>query len=864
MALPTCPSCGQSVLDDDAVDCPFCGAAMDGSRGARNTPQPQKNPAAHRPGARRQPDPPAVKPSAGGGGAAGGGGSSVSKPSGGTGGKPGGRMVVDEDDPFGIGAGGASQAVAASLKPEKGRLQKVVCPMCEQVGFIPKAALGKSVKCANPKCMVPVFTAEDPTEQKSERRPTRLADEAEAIRRAAEASAPRKRNPLLIYGVAGVVLLGLTAVVLPLLTKKPDDSGLQAPKDLSAFEQLAAEEEAAARAKAEAEAAAAARSAEPGPAVAVEEQLKRMIVLARQELRDKPMARRMTGDLWLRLGNAKEAATELNQLLVVDRSRSFYRVLPQSSQYWRARAAGNAALAKQAFAACEAEISGKTLPRSGRVAVEVCLAFAAMLVQEGRLADAQQLLATRQLDRTIPDNLDSMVSSAWLHVAGQYRDLGLVPPFAAESYLWSDPLHVAVAAQLGLQGSWAEAASWCAVAADARGVSDALVAVADAARARGAGAAAAAALRGAAEAISVPALAVRVQAALAGAAGDAAGVDACVQKLSGEPAAVRLDMPGLNELVQRNPSSAAAALPWAMAAAETARGLILTKRPAEAGPVLQRSAEFLAAAAPPTAALRLLVRRAEQDKAGLKQEVSEAVREKNEQRLDALMRNVEARGRQLAAGAEDRRTVQILLLSRLAFDGGSDVVLAHLQSSADVLSEVQLDATCNLILVAGLLSQGEAADPSKFAMVTAVESLADQQLTPPAGAIAPQAWVLGVTGGVAWQSSRDLRGTAYLNFEGRSEKAVGMRLAMICELTRHLVQSKPALSGLEGILLLQNGLWREEAWQIAGRTMADRGLEQNLLEWVSGKKISSLEQICLLYGLSQGLAVRAAGPPVSR
>ena len=31
-----------------------------------------------------------------------------------------------------------------------------------------------------------------------------------------------------------------------------------------------------------------------------------------------------------------------------------------------------------------------------------------------------------------------------------YRDLGLVPPFAAESYLWSDPLHVAVAAQLGL------------------------------------------------------------------------------------------------------------------------------------------------------------------------------------------------------------------------------------------------------------------------------------------------------------------------------------------------------------------------------------------------------------------------------
>ncbi len=30
MDLPTCPACGQSVLDDDAVDCPFCGASLKG------------------------------------------------------------------------------------------------------------------------------------------------------------------------------------------------------------------------------------------------------------------------------------------------------------------------------------------------------------------------------------------------------------------------------------------------------------------------------------------------------------------------------------------------------------------------------------------------------------------------------------------------------------------------------------------------------------------------------------------------------------------------------------------------------------------------------------------------------------------
>src|SRR5258708_20177828 len=34
MDLPTCPACKQSVLDDDAVECPFCGAPMKGGQAA--------------------------------------------------------------------------------------------------------------------------------------------------------------------------------------------------------------------------------------------------------------------------------------------------------------------------------------------------------------------------------------------------------------------------------------------------------------------------------------------------------------------------------------------------------------------------------------------------------------------------------------------------------------------------------------------------------------------------------------------------------------------------------------------------------------------------------------------------------------
>src|SRR5579859_7918066 len=35
MDFAVCPSCHQSVIEDDAVDCPFCGAPMKGGAGAK-------------------------------------------------------------------------------------------------------------------------------------------------------------------------------------------------------------------------------------------------------------------------------------------------------------------------------------------------------------------------------------------------------------------------------------------------------------------------------------------------------------------------------------------------------------------------------------------------------------------------------------------------------------------------------------------------------------------------------------------------------------------------------------------------------------------------------------------------------------
>src|SRR5947208_14063 len=46
MDLPTCPACKQSVLDDDAVECPFCGAPMKGGAAPARAPAATRSPSA--------------------------------------------------------------------------------------------------------------------------------------------------------------------------------------------------------------------------------------------------------------------------------------------------------------------------------------------------------------------------------------------------------------------------------------------------------------------------------------------------------------------------------------------------------------------------------------------------------------------------------------------------------------------------------------------------------------------------------------------------------------------------------------------------------------------------------------------------
>lgn len=843
MSLPTCPSCGQSVLEDDAIDCPFCGAAMDGSRGAKNTPRPKANPVANRPGARKMPENPQSSSGASAPGTPAEAPRPVARPA------RAGRHVVDEDDPFGVGSAAAtSQAIQATDRPGKGRLHKVVCPMCEQVGFIPKSAIGKSVRCANEKCMVPVFTATDPDEQGADRKPARLSDEAAATRKAAEASGPAKRNPLVIYGIVGAVLLGLTLVILPMLTKPPDISTLNEPfKPPENLDFGPTEEELAELARKEAEKLRAAADA-VNPAMEVQANTKRMISLARQpNLRDKALTRCMTGDLYLRLGNAKLAAQEFNQLLEVGNSQGYYRIDPELTLHWRALAKGDPENAKKALSDALAELP--RVPATGRVGIEAALGLAAALVNDGKIEQATELIAARQLDTTIPYNRDNLAATSWVFIAERCQDAHLEWPPFLDAVFWVNPLHTAVALDLAIHDRWKEAIAWTKTSSDPRAMTDALVAISDIAAAKKASAEVLSQIESAVDPSDV-ASSLRVRSAIAAASKDTARLDGCLAMLEKLAAATPAEIPTSTRLVQDEIPDRSAFLYQAIAVAETVRAAVAVGKSEQADAAMNRFLSALTAAAPKTAAIRAILHEIATNEGGFKKQLAGELRVQDETLLNSMFRNYRRHLEKLAEDAETRRLVELLLVARLVRSGGLALVQKTINASEELRQELFLDELSGLMAISARRTGQqfpEAFEPDA-SLRKGRARFGTAALIIPAVAVADYAWAnreQNLAAGVKALESR--AGT----------DLPGMRQAMVFELVDSAARSAqdPAVV-LTAISGLQNGVWREKSYVIAGRVFAARKLDGKAEEWMEAARIPVMEQICLLYGISMSIMDR--------
>ena len=362
MDLPTCKSCGQSVLDDSAVDCPFCGAPMKGGTPGKPKPQPAK--------------PAAGKPAAGSG------------PKG----IPGKQAAAPagEDDPFAVDSSSKDKAVLVSPKSAGGKTLAVKCPMCEAEGFVSPKFAGQLVKCANPKCLVPLFTAP-------------------VLQEEAPPPEPPKKKSLspnaILFSVVGVVVLGAVGAFFLFFSGPSKNGAVELSAEQKAqIAEAKTQREAQEKARQEAAKKAAeqantpvntAEQAAAAAAAAFDKQVaewpEQMLTAVRTSAANRiASGRRWAGLALASRGNLPGALEQVEQIAKISGAASYEAILPLVAIYWKQVAAGDAAAVATLDRAAGLS-SG--LPKLGRIPADCRISLATALAHADRHDVAIKVLA---------------------------------------------------------------------------------------------------------------------------------------------------------------------------------------------------------------------------------------------------------------------------------------------------------------------------------------------------------------------------------------------------------------------------------------------------------------------------------------
>ena len=424
MDLPTCPSCGQSVLDDDAVDCPFCGSSMSAKPG-NAAPKPAAPQPTQKKATRKKAE---------------------AAPAG------------DPDDPFGVSAPVMSKAVALLPKPAKGKLHRIVCPMCETPGFQSKKAAGREVRCANKECLVPIFTA-----------PPLEGEEAEDAPRVETAAEEKKSGgPLLLYVGVAVVMLVIGGVAW-FMNRPPSTAGLDAPYVPSVVAGGGGETvsdpgtETTPDTKTEPEP----QPPEPAGPSADElraEAIKLMntVSLIRDRNSRKPYCRRMTAEAQALTGDFSGVDTQLQQLdIVAPASLKFYGVPPLVETGWQYLAAGRTAELNATIKRIQGPL--ESLPEYGTVAVSTMTGYAALLAGAGETEKAISALGRRRNVEELGQFVETWSRSLVAPRTSFAAALNQRPVTS-----WSEPQWATVAFELSCRGHGDKAIAWAGRAPSSR------------------------------------------------------------------------------------------------------------------------------------------------------------------------------------------------------------------------------------------------------------------------------------------------------------------------------------------------------------------------------------------------------------
>jgi len=401
MDFRNCPSCKASVLEDDAEDCPFCGASMSGKpKPASAKPSAAAAPA--KPAQNQKKSSPAVP-------AASVAGTKTPAP------KSSAKPAKDESaDPFDIDNVAVRSASAVSPRPGKGRTIEVTCPMCETKGYITEKQAGRDVKCCNPQCMVPVFKAPAPARK----------DEGPVQEKGMFAST---------LTVAGLVIAAVVGGALYVFVLKgPEDR----PKDLVGPTAKTQTEEEKKQATTQIiPDSGEIKTAEEKPPANLQELEKQALPLiakesqSRDHTRSQLFTKQLAAEAFAVRNNAAGAREQLASLKSIGGNRGAYEVEPLVRIGWLELKAGKRDVALAT--ATTALKSSAQLSMVGREAVDAATSLAALLVALDRREDAAKLL------REIPSD-DRARASAIRAVA---LDTGTfnVGQAASMSFLYGNP-----------------------------------------------------------------------------------------------------------------------------------------------------------------------------------------------------------------------------------------------------------------------------------------------------------------------------------------------------------------------------------------------------------------------------------------
>ena len=466
--LPTCPACKQSVLDDDATECPFCGANMKTGKGGGSTKPAASKPAP--PAAKSSATPPPVSKAP------------TSKPAS----KPSTRKssLDDDDDPFAVGddddpfaaamkqdAASKTKAIAVSPRKTKTHIEELKCPMCDTVGFVPENVGGKDVKCCNPNCTVPVFMA-----PKKFGAPAPIAPPPPKPKR----EGPSKK-PLIFAIVGGVALVAIVGLAVlfwpePAGPKETDFSELakkaaaeREAKGLPPVELAAADTQ-----KPKDPAAADVVTAKAAPALDVANILELVEHHSVEgEGANKKYGRQRTAMAYAAVKDVAKLREQLQKLDKFDASLPHFKIPALLMLGWQQLASGNKAEA--AKTADEAVQASTKIGKGSRDTQESVIDLAAFLVATGKV-DAAHNLLTEHFVQDISTPLVVRLAYA-RHRQNFEFDQDVPGKTANPNCDWGN---VGVTLILASEGLWSAAQSWAESNPDVEARTDCVVAWADA------------------------------------------------------------------------------------------------------------------------------------------------------------------------------------------------------------------------------------------------------------------------------------------------------------------------------------------------------------------------------------------------